>query len=295
MRGLRLLVFLAVAAAAAVGLSVSVASATTVAGGTDANGNVIWIEVSVLGTDGDPGGDVAVDLGYVPYRWVRVNQGSEWVRRDGVYIDCPPVPVPNADDPALPPELEYGDVWVITMSHVETGEVVAVRYRCVYPDEDPPAPPPAPPTPGFVLSEIAPLLVLEPSHDPFVRGLTGLDTMLWCTGGSQVATDPIVAGGWTVTATAIRTAVSWDIEGPEAASLPGVGGCGRRAEPSAVWMPNVTGTYEITVSGTWMITYTAAYAEGDLNFSITVPIGITTVAGEPVRFDVIESPGVLID
>ncbi len=295
MRSLRRLSALVVGALAPTFVAVSSAAGVEIVCGYDAYGNETYCDVSVLGTDGDPGGNVAVDLGYVPYRWFRVNQGSEWVRPDGVYIDCPPVPVPNADDPALPPELDYGDVWVITMSHVETGEVVAVRYRCVYPDEDPPAPPPAPPTPGFVLSEIAPLLVLEPSHDPFVRGLTGLDTMLWCTGGSQVATDPIVVGGWTVTATAIRTTVAWDIEGPEVVSLAGVGGCGRRAEPSMVWMPNVTGTYEITVSGTWMITYAAAYAEGDLNFSITVPIGITTVAGEPVRFDVIESPGVLID
>ena len=275
---------LAIAVSAVLGLSTSVASAERVAGGVDAKGNVIWIEVSVLGTDGDPGGNRSVDLEYVPYRWIRMAFQT---------IECTEPIVPPPPPPALP--YREGTRWAIWLEDTRTGlEVAEPRVECVYPPEDPPAPPPEPPTPGFVLRETAKLLALEPAHNPYVRGLTGLHTTLWCTGASQVATDPIVVGGWTVTATAIRTSVSWDISGPESTSMTGVGGCGSEAEPSAVWMPNVTGIYEITVSGTWMITYTGRLRRRYFNLSVTVPIGITTISTAPMPFDVIESPGVLV-
>ncbi len=292
MRTLRLLLASTVAALATLTSITPSASAARVACGKDDLNKILWCEVADLGTPADGGGNVSVDLEYVPYRWDRENQGPEWVRQDGVFINCEPLPGPP--DAAGIPTLRYGDVWVITMTHKETGEVVATQYRCVYPGEDPPAPPPAPPTPGTVLQSLAPLLVLEPAHDPRVRGLTGLDTHLWCTGGSQVSTAPISLSGWTAQATAIRTGVAWDIIGPETLHLAGVGGCGSPEAPSAVWMPNSIGSYQIAVTGTWTIAYTASYTGLGFNLSLTIPVGSLTISTDPVPFDVIESPGVLV-
>ncbi len=284
MRALRFLVAFALSGVLCISTSVSPAAAVEIECGKNDKGKIMWCEVTELGTPGDPGGNVNVDLEYVPYRWIRMELQT---------IECTELIVPPPPSPALP--YREGTRWAIWLEDTRTGlEVGGPRVECVYPPADPPAPPPAPPTPGAVLQSLAPLLVLEPSHDPYVRGLTGLDTKLWCTGGSQVSTEPITLGGWTVQATAIRTGVSWNISGPESVTLPGVGGCGNAEAPSVVWMPNVTGAYEITVNGTWTITYTASYSGGGFNVSITVPVGSLTISTTPLPFDVIESPGVLV-
>lgn len=260
---------------------------------------------------GPPGeADTGGFISYTPYRWSRSRLFYGDETPSGAPItagDCErtvaPEPDPNAPPGAPPPEpvTEYGTIWLVVMENVETGEVIAERVSCRFRDQPPPPVPPAPPTPGDVISETAPLLAVEPAHSPTVRGLTGLDTWLWCTGGESVSTPPATLNGWTYVATAARTGVSWDIAGPAVdgaepavTSLPG-DGCGTEAQPSATWTPEVTGAYTITANGVWTGSYTATMNWEGIVVSIgPIGIGTVTVSDEPVPFDVIESPGVLV-
>ncbi len=275
--------------------------------------SITTVAVGLAGSCGlGDGGPANADglISYTPYRWQRTRLYVGDETPSGAPVtpgDCErqvtPEPDPNAPPDAPPPTpvTEYGTIWLVVMTNVETGEVVAERVSCRFRDEPPPPIPPDPPTVGEVISETAPLLAAEPAYNPRVRGLTGLDTWLWCTGGSQVSTAPATLRGWTYVVTAARSHVAWDITGPitdgaepEVLELPG-NGCGSEADPSAVWMPNVLGEYTLTAKGVWTGSVTATMNwEGITVTAGPFDIGTVTVESEPVPYEIIEHVGVLV-
>ncbi len=271
----------------------------------DAYGRVVQAACpdDVTATTGAPG-EGGGHINYTPYAWTRTQLHVGDETPSGAPVtpgDCErqatPPPDPTAPPGAPPPAAvtEYGTIWLVVMTNIETGDVVAERVWCRFPDEPPPPIPPSPPTPGQVGSRIVDLLVAEPAHSPLVRGLTGLETWLWCTGGSQVATAPGTLDGWTYVATVTRGGIQWGISGPETLRLTG-SGCGSEQEPSARWTPNLIGEYTITSDAVWTGSYTAIYNwAGTIITAGPISMGTVVVSSEPVSFDVIESPGVLVN
>ena len=95
-----------------------------------------------------------------------------------------------------------------------SGVATDTGYLSCVGDGDPlPAPPPAPPTTAEIWDEA---LTFEPevNLDPFVRGLTGLETFMWYE-GPTVDSVVLSLGGYTVNAAIETDAYRWDMDGPD--------------------------------------------------------------------------------
>ncbi len=175
-----------------------------------------------------------------------------------------------------------------------TGTVLDYYFECrddLVPP--PPPPPPPPPTPGQVVDDIAELLELETGLSPPPDGIGGvsqLDTWFWCDNSGPV-TASATLNGWTVTATATITLLTWTVSGPDGTVDATGTDCGTEPDPfgdgegaAAIWTPNEPGAYSIVLTAEWGGSFTRTYGA----ISQTVDLGTISLSEPAVPYSVVE-------
>jgi hypothetical protein len=167
-----------------------------------------------------------------------------------------------------------------------TGEVLNSVITCVGDGEPAPTaavPPPAPPTREELIAS-APIPRPVIGRNPTGRGLTGLESWFWASGGTTVEAS-VTLRGWTVTGTLGAGTLTWDT---------GDGGRYQTAEPGTAQAPAVAHMYER--KGTWPVTvdvsWSGSYTISGFGTSFTVD-GLTTTGTASVDYEVIEVRSVL--
>ena len=186
---------------------------------------------------------------------------------------------------AAAPPAEPGVLWVGELIDPATGGTNSGFLSCVGAGGPPPLPPPLP-----TADEIwGAALTYEPevNLDPYVRGLTGLETYMWYEGPTaDVVT--LTLNGYTVTATIRTDGFDWDMGGPDRdgrtdhhADAPGSADAPAATHTYAT-PATVTVVHEITWVGTSTVTGPGIPPGG-----VTVGLG-TAVLATARDYDVIE-------
>ena len=113
---------------------------------------------------------------------------------------------------AAPPD-EPGVLWIMELVRPGVGPTNTGFITCVAAGDGPPPPPPPLPTAQQIWGEA---LTVEPgvNLDPYVRGLTGLETYAWYDGGQLSDSVTLTLNGYGVTATIQAVEFRWDMGGP---------------------------------------------------------------------------------
>ena len=192
----------------------------------------------------------------------------------------------------------FGVGWAVFITNSDTGEMRLAGFDCEYPGEDPPQPPPPPPTPGEIVEESRAVVELTTGLSPSAarRGVSQLETWLWCEGAQTTTLNPSL-GGYEIKAEIGLESVVWAIDGPDGAVTRSAEVCG--SAPAATsdgfgaaarWTPNEAGVSAIVQTamwgGTWSLTYTdPALGTFDLG---TFPFPSVPVVSEPISYEVYE-------
>ena len=176
-----------------------------------------------------------------------------------------------------------GVIYLTSLYNVDTGERLSFEYECVFPGDPLPEPPPPPPSLAEFLEAADLVLVAEAdiSPNPAWGGITGLETWLWCEdpGEVQVGVD---LRGWSAAATMRPVQYHWSVAGPDD-ELFSAAACGSEDSPSATWVPEVMGDYEIGLSATWAGTWTLTYAGVLMGTFVLGPVDVdAAVSAYPV-------------
>ncbi|MEM8926072.1 MAG: hypothetical protein AAGD35_21410 [Actinomycetota bacterium] len=174
------------------------------------------------------------------------------------------------------PFTEPGVLWVGELIDPATGGTNTGYVSCVGAGGPPPLPPPLP-----TADEIwGAALTYDPevNLDPYVRGLTGLETFMWYEGPTADTVD-LVLNGYTVTATIATVEFGWDMGGEDrdgrtAHISPNAGSPDAPAATHTYAVPEeVTVVHEITWTGSSVITGAGLPAGG-----VVVDLGTAVVA-----------------
>jgi hypothetical protein len=192
----------------------------------------------------------------------------------------------------------FGVGWAVFVTDRDTGASRLVGFDCEYPGEDPPVPPPLAPSPGAIVEQSRDLLGLEIGLSPSVerRGVSQLETWLWCEGPQSVTLDPEL-DGYSISAEVVVASVLWRIDGPDGVVELGSDSCGRAplvgsdgGSAAAGWTPNEPGVSSITQSVSWAGSWSLRYedpAVGLIDLG-TFPFPAVTVVADPVLYEVYE-------
>lgn len=192
----------------------------------------------------------------------------------------------------------FGVGWAVLITNSDTGEIRLAGFDCEYPGEDPPQPPPPPPTPGEIVEESRAIVELEMGLSPSAaqRGVSQLETWLWCEGEQSATLNPSL-GGYEITAVIGVESVAWAIDGPDGAVTRSADGCGSAPAPTsdgsgaaAFWTPNEAGVSAIVQTATWGGTWSLTYTDPTLgSFDLgTFPFTSVPVVSPPVTYEVYE-------
>ncbi len=189
--------------------------------------------------------------------------------------------VPGAGDPAEP-----GVLWIGELIHPTLGATNSGYLSCVGDAEPLPALPPPLPTAAEIWGAA---LTFEPAVnlDPYVRGLTGLETYMWYE-GPTADTLALTLNGYGVVATVTATEFRWEMGAPsrEGESLY------RSAIPGSPDVPAATHTYNQPAEV--LVVHETLWAGSAVLTGPGLPIGGVTVdLGEAILatardYDVIE-------
>ena len=188
--------------------------------------------------------------------------------------------------PGVADPVEPGVIWIGELVDPATGPTNSGYLSCVGAGEAVPALPPPPPTADEIWGAA---LTFEPqvNLDPYVRGLTGLETHMWYEGPLSDSVS-LSLNGYGVTATIAAVEFRWDMGG---ASREGVQSYAT-AEPGSAASPAALHTYsqpgavvvihEIVWAGSAVLTGPGLPAGG-----VVVDLGTATLATARA-YDVIE-------
>ena len=184
---------------------------------------------------------------------------------------------------------EFGNNYAVWLENAATGvRVTSPRSVCLFPEDPNPTPPPPPPSPAEFVEAARTVLSVQTSLSPRteIGGLTGLDTWLWCEdpGDLQVG---VALRGWTATATMQDVQHAWAIGGTASAVFNSAS-CGSEGSPAASWMPEMKGSYSVTLTSTWAGDWTLAYNGLPAG---TFPLGPFDFAAPTVPYPVSEYRG----
>lgn len=192
----------------------------------------------------------------------------------------------------------HGVGWAVFYTNTDTGELTLAGFVCEYPGEDPPQPPPTPPTPGDIVEQSRAVVELTTGLSPSAsrRGVSQLETWLWCEGAQTATLDPTLDGYQIVAEIGVES-VTWAIDGPDGSAVRSADGCGTAPPPAsngagaaARWTPNEPGwsTIQQTTSwgGSWSLTFTDPVL-GPVNLG-TFAFPLVAVASPAVQYEVYE-------
>ena len=249
--------------------------------------------VCVIIRRAEPGGPVrSVDIdgdGPLPIIWSRTLSNG----LPGAIYDC-------YYEETVGGELNqvHGVGWAVFFTNADTGEMRLAGFVCEYPGEDPPQPPPVPPAPGDIVEESRAVVELETGLSPSAvsRGVSQLETWLWCEGEQSATLNPSL-GGYEITAEIGLESVVWTIDGPDGVASRIADGCGtapsHATDSSGVaarWTPNEPGVSGIVQTATWGGTWSLVYTDptlGPLDLGV-FPFPSVAVTSPAIAYEVYE-------